>query len=292
MSNTTQTLLFLAGAFLFFLSCESGSNSEKEDKTVDPYAHSEAIYQEACASCHGVMIAAFADRKWEYGSEKDSIVEVITAGLPEEDMPGYDSVYSAAAIDSLADYILTIKEKVDYYKFEGADDSTGVFAAEAYDLRIDTVVTGLKSPWGLAFLPDGDILVSDKSGVLYRVNENGEKTEIEGVPEVVYAGQGGLMDVRLHPDFENNNWVYLSYSKGKKEGDEEVMTTAINRAKLDGNEALMTFATTLERVIVETVESGSMTKDLALLVGPDQGWLTTMGFLEKIDENLNKALAG
>ena len=54
----------------------------------------------------------------------------------------------------------------------------------------------------------------------------------------------------------------------------------------------MTFATTLEKVVVDTVESGYMTKDLALLVGPDQKWLTTMGFLEKVDENLNKALAG
>jgi len=52
----------------------------------------------------------------------------------------------------------------------------------------------------------------------------------------------------------------------------------------------MRFATTLEEVVVQTVESGSMTKDLALLVGPDQSWLTTMGFLEKVDENLNRAL--
>jgi isocitrate dehydrogenase len=65
-----------------------------------------------------------------------------------------------------------------------------------------------------------------------------------------------------------------------------------HRAKLDGNDALANFATTLERVVVETVESGHMTKDLALLVGPDQKWLTTMGFLEKVDENLNKALPG
>ena len=65
-----------------------------------------------------------------------------------------------------------------------------------------------------------------------------------------------------------------------------------HRAKLDGNTQLKTFAEKLEKVIVQTVESGHMTKDLALLVGPDQGWLTTMGFLEKVDENLNKALAG
>ncbi len=63
-----------------------------------------------------------------------------------------------------------------------------------------------------------------------------------------------------------------------------------HRAKLDGNEELARFATTLEEVCVATVESGFMTKDLALLVGPDQRWLTTTGFLDKVDENLRKAI--
>ena len=65
-----------------------------------------------------------------------------------------------------------------------------------------------------------------------------------------------------------------------------------HRAKLDANEQLMRFATTLEKVTVDAVEDGWMTKDLALLVGPDQKWLTTMGYLEKVDEYLNKALQG
>jgi len=64
-----------------------------------------------------------------------------------------------------------------------------------------------------------------------------------------------------------------------------------HRAKLDGNTELATFAETLERVCVETVEAGFMTKDLALLIGPDQPWLSTTGFLDKIDENLKKAMA-
>ena len=64
-----------------------------------------------------------------------------------------------------------------------------------------------------------------------------------------------------------------------------------HRAKLDNNADLKKFAETLERVCIETVESGFMTKDLALLVGPDQKWLTTTGFLDKIDENLKKAMA-
>jgi isocitrate dehydrogenase len=63
-----------------------------------------------------------------------------------------------------------------------------------------------------------------------------------------------------------------------------------HRAKLDGNEALSRFAHTLEKVCVDTVESGSMTKDLALLVGDEQGWLTTEGFIDKVAENLERAL--
>jgi isocitrate dehydrogenase len=64
-----------------------------------------------------------------------------------------------------------------------------------------------------------------------------------------------------------------------------------HRAKLDGNEALAHFAATLEKETIGTVESGFMTKDLALLVGADQGWLTTEGFLDKVSENLTKAMA-
>ncbi len=64
-----------------------------------------------------------------------------------------------------------------------------------------------------------------------------------------------------------------------------------HRAKLDGNAQLAKFSETLERVCVETVEAGFMTKDLALLIGPDQPWLSTTGFLDKIDENLRKAMA-
>ena len=65
-----------------------------------------------------------------------------------------------------------------------------------------------------------------------------------------------------------------------------------HRAKLDDNKELMRFSLTLEKVCVATVESGFMTKDLALLIGPDQPWLSTTGFLDKIDENLKAAMAG
>jgi isocitrate dehydrogenase len=64
-----------------------------------------------------------------------------------------------------------------------------------------------------------------------------------------------------------------------------------HRAKLDGNPELAKFSTTLEKVCIDTVEAGFMTKDLALLVGDQQKWLSTTGFLDKIDENLQKAMS-
>ncbi|MEO9821921.1 MAG: NADP-dependent isocitrate dehydrogenase [Paracoccaceae bacterium] len=141
-----------------------------------------------------------------------------------------------------------------------------VWACKNYDgdVQSDTVAQGFGS-LGLMtsqlMTPDGKIVEAEAAhGTVtrhYRQHQKGEETSTNSVASI-YAWTGGLK----------------------------------HRAKLDENQPLMNFAETLEKVIVDTVESGFMTKDLALLVGPDQKWLTTMGFLEKIDENLNKALAG
>ena len=141
-----------------------------------------------------------------------------------------------------------------------------VWACKNYDgdVQSDTVAQGYGS-LGLMtsqlMTPDGKIVEAEAAhGTVtrhYRQHQKGEETSTNSIASI-YAWTGGLK----------------------------------HRAKLDGNEQLRNFAETLERVVVETVEAGFMTKDLALLVGPDQKWLTTMGFLEKVDENLNKALAG
>ena len=141
-----------------------------------------------------------------------------------------------------------------------------VWACKNYDgdVQSDTVAQGFGSlglMTSVLMTPDGKIVESEAAhGTVtrhYRQHQQGEQTSTNSIASI-YAWTGGLK----------------------------------HRAKLDENEPLMGFATTLEKVIVQTVESGFMTKDLALLVGPNQKWLTTIGFLEKIDENLNKALAG
>ncbi len=89
---------------------------------------------------------------------------------------------------------------------------------------------------------------------------------------------------------------YREYQRGRETSTNSIASIFAwtrglsHRAKLDGNEDLARFAGTLERVCVETVEAGFMTKDLALLVGPDQRWLSTTGFLDKVDENLKAAM--
>ncbi len=141
-----------------------------------------------------------------------------------------------------------------------------VWACKNYDgdVQSDTVAQGYGSLGMMAsqlMTPDGKIVEAEAAhGTVtrhYRNHQAGKATSTNSIA-TIYAWTGALK----------------------------------HRAKLDENAQLMRFAETLERVTVQCVEDGHMTKDLALLVGPDQGWLTTIGFLEKLDEYLNKALVG
>ena len=96
----------------------------------------------------------------------------------------------------------------------------------------ELVVLELDIPWGMAFLPDGSMLITEKSGELIHF-KNGVKTTIEGVPEVYVRGQGGLMDIEIHPDYKNNGWIYITYASSEGEGDGG--NTALIRAKLIDN---------------------------------------------------------
>jgi glucose/arabinose dehydrogenase len=99
-------------------------------------------------------------------------------------------------------------------------------------IRADTIVTGLENPWGMVFLPDKRILVTERSGSI-RIISNGKllDTKITGVPAVYQNGQGGLLDIALHPDYAKNGWIYITYSKPGKGGG----GTTLARAKLNGN---------------------------------------------------------
>lgn len=96
----------------------------------------------------------------------------------------------------------------------------------------ELVVSDLNVPWGMTFLPDGSMLITEKSGQLIHFKD-GIKTTIEDLPEVYVRGQGGLLDIELHPDFEENGWIYFTY--GSSEGEGDGGHTALSRAKIDNN---------------------------------------------------------
>jgi len=140
-----------------------------------------------------------------------------------------------------------------------------VWACKNYDgdVQSDTVAQGFGSlglMTSVLMTPDGKTVEAEAAhGTVtrhYRQHQKGEETSTNSIASI-FAWTRGLA----------------------------------HRAKLDGNEDLKNFADTLEKVCVATVEGGSMTKDLALLIGPDQPWLSTTGFLDKVDENLQKAMA-
>jgi glucose/arabinose dehydrogenase len=108
------------------------------------------------------------------------------------------------------------------------------YTSENFDYRVENVVDSLEIPWGMVFLPDNSILITEKKGELIHFKD-GAKKQIEGLPEIHVYGQGGLLDIELDPDYDKNGWIYFSFASNM-EKDEKGGNTAIMRAQLsDGN---------------------------------------------------------
>lgn len=103
------------------------------------------------------------------------------------------------------------------------------------DFTVEKLSENLNNPWGMAWLPDGRLLVTERAGQILVFKDDkftGEK--LSGVPEVFAKGQGGLLDIQLHPDYAQNGWIYISYAKPVAGG----ATTALTRFKLQGNQVV------------------------------------------------------
>ena len=110
-------------------------------------------------------------------------------------------------------------------------DEDNIITAENFTYSIDTIASDLQIPWGLTFLPNNDLLVTERSGEIRIIRDDQLLDQkINGVPEVYAQGQGGLFEIKLHPDYENNGWLYISYAAVGAGGG----NTAVMRARLDG----------------------------------------------------------
>src|SRR5690606_2473039 len=105
-------------------------------------------------------------------------------------------------------------------------------AQQSGNFTIEKVVDGIAVPWGMVWLPDGGMLVTNRAGEWYRVSDGVVGMPVEGMPAFRAVGQGGLLDIHLHPDYANNGWLYISFSSPEGGGGSH---TAIMRARLQNN---------------------------------------------------------
>jgi glucose/arabinose dehydrogenase len=171
-----------------------------------------------CASCHGPGLVggraqSLVDDTWTFGGDDKSIALSIRDGRANGAMPAFKASLSESQILALVTYIheeaMRKHLAIALPKGPGPGD---VVKSEKHAFKIELVADGLDTPWGMAFLPDSRLIVTERPGRL-RLITPGQPlpAPVTGLPKVWAVQDGGLMDIALHPDYGKNGWIYLSY---------------------------------------------------------------------------------
>jgi glucose/arabinose dehydrogenase len=197
----------------------------------DPFT---STYTESCAVCHGANLEGaaqgtpLAGAALKHGDSVDAIAKSIAEGVPQTAMPAWSATLDEVAIRRLAIFISERRHDLTYTDFKiGSAPAIpqGTMQSEEHAFRIETVTDGLDPlPYSIAPLPDGRILLTEKTRGLSIISPSGEQSElIRGTPQafddgfevpgiLLVFGSGYLLDLALHPDYAENGWIYLSYT--------------------------------------------------------------------------------
>ena len=177
------------------------------------------IYNTTCAACHGTSAqpgpsapSLFAT-SFLAGRSDAQIVQVLTDGLPNTPNHSFKTLFFPDEIAQMP-ALLRIRGGIVNRRAGAVPDISGkVINSQKATVKVETLVKGLNQPWGMAFLPDGRMIFTERSGQLRFMDKNGNASEpVKGTPAVFERQDGGMLDVALHPDFAKNGWIYLSYS--------------------------------------------------------------------------------
>lgn len=201
-----------------------------------------AFFTNNCALCHGINLQggtapSLLTNSWKHGSDDESIARVIRDGDALKGMPSWKETLTDADIRAM---VVLLREKIAKAQSETnvvAKPIDGeVVASAEHKFRFKTVTDKIASPWGMAFLPDGRMLATETPGRL-RVIEHGvlQTNAVAGTPQVNAQGQGGLLDVAVHPGYKTNGWIYLTYSHTVKVEGKDMNMTAVVRGRIKDN---------------------------------------------------------
>jgi len=202
--------------------------------------HAPRLYAQFCASCHGANMQgasapSMLDDTWRYGADDATIARIIREGTADGGMPPFGNAFSEGEIRGLVVYLR--EHRADYQRHRptrSQPQHDEVISSERHRFKIETVADGLDTPWSIAWLTDGRLLITEKPGRL-RIVENGRllPDPVRGTPAVHDGGQGGLLEVAPHPDYANNGWIYLAFSHAMKNASgQNVSMTKLVRGRI------------------------------------------------------------
>ena len=193
-----------------------------QDSSVTP-----SSYTQFCSSCHGPEGRDFVGRDWKLGSTAEDVERVIRDGYELLGMPAYWGVMDDDAVAELTAYVLDRAASERSFKQE----APAVTVTDDLTIRANVLVDGLETPWGMDFLNDTTLLITEREGRIWHC-EAGRMTEVTGGPTDIHVrGQGGLLDVMHWEDSKSGiEWVYLTYSKDEP-GNDKRSATALVRAE-------------------------------------------------------------
>ncbi len=258
MENITKwiTLSALAGTAIACIPREAAGPTSVNQEAAAPKTKTFAgqnvnvtnLYNDTCAKCHGVKgegggggtKSLLFKEKFDQKLDRPYF-DAIKLGVKDAGMEEYGSTMSDETIWALVVHIRELQAKGLREQFGGPQAADGVYSSTHAKYKIDTVIDegkGLVTPWSMDWLPDGKMLVTNRPGAL-RLAQNGELgPEITGIPAVRELGQGGLMDVAVHPDYAKNGWIYLSFTDPSKTDNGAGMTKIVRgKLKIDGLQA-------------------------------------------------------
>ncbi|WP_370476732.1 PQQ-dependent sugar dehydrogenase [Tamlana flava] len=202
-----------------------------------PKSNVEDIYQNLCMSCHvsGAVGGSLTDKQWSYGGSDDEIFQSIKNGKEEKGMVPFSSLLTDEQIRGIVVYIRELESR-DSSESIPNDQLENVVKTQYHSYKVEVLTTGFRTPWSLAFLPDGRKLVTERLGPIHIVNSDNtlNPNPIDNTPNVIFDGpEGGMMDIALHPNYKKNGWIYLAFADGwRDENGRSKSQTAIVRGRI------------------------------------------------------------